>query len=329
VQELFAPAGLGLNGSEDPCAGDHPAFTQAQCARTGVTAAQYGHVLENPANQYNTLGGGNPNLNPEVADTKSLGIVISPTAISGFTAAFDYYDIKIKSTIGALGYNDILNQCALTGNAALCGLIHRDVAGTLWLFQGAQAGYILTNNQNVGELGSKGVDVNLSYVLPAGNTFFNFNLIGTALIHSTINTGIYSYDCVGLYGNTCGDPSPRWRHMARISWETGNTVLSLGWRMVGPAMVDEGSHQSALYVADDVDMWKANHIYHIGQYNYLDIAVSEKLSKNVQFTFGINNVCDKEPPLGSGMSPNDYGAGFHNTYDSLGRYIHGSLNFTF
>jgi len=328
VQELFAPQGLGLGGATDPCAGSTPAFTQAQCALTGMTASLYGHVPENPAQQYNTLSGGNPLLTPEIANTRTFGVVFTPRVMSGFSAAFDYYNIKIKDTIGSLNADDIIKQCATTGNPKLCGLIHRDVAGTLWLFQ---SGYTLTTNQNTGQLGAKGVDVNLSYLMSAGKAgSFNFNLIGSRTLNSTINTGLYSYDCAGFYGNQCQDPTPKWRHLARVSWEAPfNTVLSLGWRMVGAATVDSASSNPALSNPGDIPALKANNIYHLPAYNYIDLAASFKLLKGVQFNLGVNNLLDKAPNLGVGMSPNDYGAGFHNTYDSYGRYVHSSLQFTF
>ncbi len=44
---------------------------------------------------------------------------------------------------------------------------------------------------------------------------------------------------------------------------------------------------------------------------------------------GVNNILDKEPPLAPGQQNNDYGAGFYGTYDSLGRYLHASMQFTF
>ena len=53
------------------------------------------------------------------------------------------------------------------------------------------------------------------------------------------------------------------------------------------------------------------------------------MTKHYQFVFGVNNILDKEPPLGVGSSPNDYGPGFYGTYDPLGRYIHASMQFTF
>ena len=328
VNELYTPQGLGLNGSQDICAGTNPTGTKAQCALQGVTAAQYGNVSENPANQYNTLSGGNPNLTPEVADTYSAGLVIAPRAVPGFTAALDFYNIKIDKAIGSLGADDIQNQCSATGNPLLCGLIHRDRLGTLWM---TTDGYTTTTNQNVGKLGSEGVDVNVTYSRSLGQAgSFSANLIGTYLMHQKIDTGLYAYDCVGYFGNQCGNPTPTWRHMVRLSWETRfNTVFTLGWRMVGGVTNDDGSSNPAIGDPANVALLKANDIYTISAQNYLDLAATYKLTKHYQFVLGVNNVLDKEPPLAPGMSNNDYGAGFYGTYDSLGRYVHVSMQFTF
>ncbi len=330
VQELFTPQGLSLNGSTDPCAGTTPTFTQAQCALMGVPAAWYGKVLANPAQQYNTLTGGNPNLKPEIADTNTIGIVLTPGALPGFTASFDYYDIKIKSTIGALGADDILKQCGQTGNPALCSLIHRDPSRyTLWLTVGGQAGYTTTTNINIGQLHTQGVDVTLNYSLPVGKSLLGFNLIGTYMNKSEINTGLYSYDCIGYFGNQCGVPNPKWRHLARFSWETGNWDFNLAWRMVGAVTVDAASSNPALSDPGSIPAYKAVGSYHYPAYHYVDIGAAFKLKQHVQFTLGVNNIADKEPPLGAGMSPNDYGTGFYGTYDPYGRYIHSSITFSF
>ena len=112
ARELFRPQGYGLGGTEDICANDPatgvPQATLEECMRTGVTAEQYGTVPANPANQYNTVFGGNPDLAPETADTYTFGIVFTPRALPGFTAAIDYYDIKITDTIGNLVADDII-----------------------------------------------------------------------------------------------------------------------------------------------------------------------------------------------------------------------------
>jgi outer membrane receptor protein involved in Fe transport len=329
ITELYTPQGIGLGGSLDICAGATPTATQAQCARLGVPANMYGNVSENPAQQYNTLGGGNPALNPETANTYTAGLVLSPKGLPGFTAALDYYNIKIDDTIGSLGADDIQKQCAATGNPVLCGLIHRDRYYSLWM---ATDGYTITTNQNVGKLRNQGLDINATYTKSMGSKgLFSVNLIGTYLRTQTIDTGLYSYDCVGYFGNQCGIPTPKWRHLARFSWETPyKATLSVGWRVVGHAFVDAASPNPALTgSADDIALYKANNIYEIPTTHYIDLGVTYKVTKQYQFVAGVNNLFDKEPPLAPGMSPNDYGPGFYGTYDPLGRYMHWGLQFTF
>ncbi len=335
INELFSPAGVQLSSgaTTDPCAGlfdpaSPPAGfpTLAQCEQAGVTAAQYGNIIPNPASQYNVFAGGNPLLNPEVADTTTAGIVITPTAIPSFSAAFDYYDIEIKRAIASLSADSILNSCVATGNPALCSLIHRDFTGSLWLTPG---GFTVTTNQNIGSLRAQGVDVDVSYALPIAESTLNFNVIGSYLMKSFIDTGIFSYDCVGLFGNTCGQPTPRWRHLARISWEKGPTTVTLAWRLVGRVRVDASSDQAGLSSPADVPLYKLSGSFYYGDHHYFDIAATYNLRSHLRATVGVNNIADKNPPLAAGFSPNDFGPGFFGTYDPYGRVIHASLLMTF
>ena len=56
----------------------NPIQTQAQCANSGVTAAQYGNVPDSPAQQYNQILGGNTALTPEKSNSWTIGAVIQP-----------------------------------------------------------------------------------------------------------------------------------------------------------------------------------------------------------------------------------------------------------
>ena len=333
ANELFAPQSFVLGGSSDPCAGESPEATFEECARTGVTAGQYGQILENSAGQYQTQIGGNPLLDPEVADTISYGIVFTPSG-SSFTAALDYYKIEVDSTIGALRADDIIANCLATGNPAMCDLIHRDQFGSLWIVQGG--GYTESTNQNIGALISEGVDLNMSYVVPAGNSFFTLNLTGTYLLANSTDTGLYSYDCVGYFGDTCNNfygvaygLTPDWRHLARVSWEYGPSVLSLGWRYLSEMTHESASSDEALSDPDSREMWELNGSYKIPATHYFDLAFNYKLTDGIQFTVGVNNLFDKEPPLGSGIDNYDYGPGFWGAYDVYGRYLHSAIQFQF
>jgi outer membrane receptor protein involved in Fe transport len=60
---------------------------------------------------------GNPKLEPENADTITLGVVFEPTFINGFTASVDYYRIKVSNAIAGSPYTiqQLLNTCEASG----------------------------------------------------------------------------------------------------------------------------------------------------------------------------------------------------------------------
>jgi outer membrane receptor protein involved in Fe transport len=328
VYELFQQQGLGLGGSEDICAGPNPTATPEQCARTGVTAGQYGNILENPAGQYNSLDGGNPALHVEKADTKTFGLVWTPKSITGLTTTLDYYDIKVKETIDNFEPDDIIKACAEEGNPLLCNLIHRDSLGTLWLTTNA---YTVATNQNIGERRARGLDVGVTYPWNLGSHgFVSFQFLGSTMLEDRLATPLIDYDCIGFYGNQCGIPDAKWRHRLRATWNTKfKSTFSVGWRFISSVLVDDASDNPDLGNPGLIERWKLNGGYKIPSFNWLDLAASYKFKDRTWLTVGVNNILDKEPPLGAGSSDVDFGAGFYNTYDSLGRSLYANLQFQF
>jgi len=328
--ELFRPQGFGLGGSEDICANDPatgvPTATAAQCANTGVSAAQYGNIIANPAQQYNTLGGGNPNLNPEVADTYTIGVVLTPERFPGLSATIDYYNIKVNGAIGALGADDIIRTCANTGDATLCGLINRDSAGTLWL---TSAGYTQTTSVNINDLQASGIDLNLNYSAPIGDYgTIRMSQVGTYLLKSRFTNPLTDYDCVGFFGATCGQPDAKWRSKLRVTWETNfDTDISVSWRFIGLSTNEAFSTDTDLGTsnAGTLNSWIANDAHRIPSSSWFDLAISHRINDGLTATLGINNLLDKDPPLAPSLSD----TGFSGSYDALGRYIFMGLRANF
>ncbi|MEQ1607461.1 MAG: TonB-dependent receptor [Hyphomonadaceae bacterium] len=71
---------------------------------------------------------GNPDLQPEEADTKTLGIVYRPEFLPEFFVSVDYYNIEIAGQIGSLGFQRIVDLCT-AGTQQYCDLIHRRTNG--------------------------------------------------------------------------------------------------------------------------------------------------------------------------------------------------------
>jgi outer membrane receptor protein involved in Fe transport len=328
VYELFQQQGLGLQGSEDICAGPNPSASFDQCARTGVTAAQYGNILENPAGQYNSLDGGNPLLDVEKANTVTAGIVWTPRSVAGLSVTLDYYDIKINNLIEDLAPDDIVKTCAEEGDAALCDLVHRDSLGTLWLTTDA---YTVSVNQNIGERRARGLDLGASYPWNLGSAgFINFQLLGSRMFEERLRTPLIDYDCVGFYGNQCGIPDAKWRHRMRAAWNTNfKASFALGWRFVSGTQVDDLSDNADLANPSLAERWALNGSDKIDAASWFDLAVGYKIGDKTRLTAGVNNIFDKEPPLGAGLSDIDFGPGFYGFYDPLGRSLYANLQFEF
>ena len=340
IQELYLQERVQLDStfSNDPCAGTTPSATAAQCALTGVTAAEYGKIAGNSAHQYNGLVGGNPNLSPEKADTYTLGFVFTPTFLPSFTATLDYYDIKIKDVISTYGGNLIVQNCLDSGNPFFCGLIHRAPAtgsaadGSLWI---GSSGYVTDGTANLGQQTARGVDLETQYRLDMGgmgrltmDMDFNYDI----KLETTPLPGGGSYDCVGYFGPTCGAPTPHIKGRTRFNWNTPLQGLDawLNWRFIGPVRAENLSQNPLLtgYVYPD----SANIGNNIPGFNYVDIGASYQVAKQLNVRVGVNNLLDKDPPLiGLAYAPGVLlnGNTFPQVYDTMGRYIFLNLTMDF
>lgn len=319
IPELFYPQTLAAYGYEDPCAGPEPAASVEECERTGVPAEMYGQVLESPSTFYNELGGGNPTLDPEVADTLTAGVVWTPEAIRGLSVTVDYYNIAIEEAIGDIGAGGLLNLCTMTGEARYCDRIHRDEQLTLWMTERA---YVDGTNQNYFDETREGVDLTFNYLLGLGGAgYLAMDLMGSFLVQSRFADPFVDFDCTGYFGGTCGFPSPNWRHRFRATWESDFRLnLSLAWRYMHSVEIKLANPNPQLGDPDWLLEYEAVDLATIPAYNWFDFAASYTMRNGLTFTVGVNNIVDKEPEL--------YWEGY-GQFDPLGRYIFGSVQFNF
>lgn len=342
--ELYTPLTYAASQTidTDPCAptdagATHAAASLTQCVHTGVTAAQYGNGLGPATGGTNTIAqcsqgcgvvaGGNPQLAPETADTWSLGVTFTPTALPTFSASIDYFRIRLKGEIGTVPESVTLQQCLATGDPALCSQIVRTPAGGLSGASVAGGGYILGTAVNTGAALVSGADAQLDYrqALAGGWGTVTLSMRGTWLQRqaSTPYRSAPSYDCAGLFGATClnGSINPTWRHILRVTWATPwNLQLSAQWRFIGSTTFDNNSTQSLLQ--NQEEGFYDPGLTHIPNYSYLDLSAIWALTRSVQAHLGVSNVFDKDPPFvplevsGAAGDLNTFPA-----YDVLGRTV--------
>jgi iron complex outermembrane receptor protein len=333
--ELFLSQIVQQFGFSDPCANDPttgvPSATQAQCARAGVSAAQYGKIA--PATTTNVLTGGNPDLKPQIADTLTGGVVLTPRSLSRtLFVSVDYWRIKINKYIGSLPANATLNNCLDSGDPVYCSLIRRDATGSLSIGTGPTAGRIIATGLNTGSYEESGTDIDGRYVLnleslnlaKAGSVSFSFT--GTVALDNVITTvpGLPAADCTGYYGPTCTgegptSPIPRWRHKLRTTWQSPNGFeASLNWRHIGHLKSEQLSPnpQLATGTAYSIDS-------QVPAYDYFDLDVGFDLGQHVNIRLGVNNLLDKQPPVvGFNLNPLLVnGNMLAPMYDTYGRYL--------
>ena len=316
VRELFQPQGFNLfDMAGDPCGGPvangltASGRTFEECARSGVTAAQFGNISHSPAAQYNFLQGGNPALEPESADTWAVGAVFSPGFLPGLDITVDYFHVEIEQGIGNLTPEFILNEC-LDGNVSLCNQVRRGLPGDLWIGSDlAASGHIVALADNLAIEEVAGVDVIVEYGFEAGR----FGSVHLTNIFSWIDqwdqqelAGAPTESCAGKWGFVCGFPTPTVRNALRVVWTTPwNVTVTAMWRHLGKAE-DRGK------AGADLDA-----------VSYLDLAAIWNVTGKIEARVGMNNVFDKEPSIvGQAAGPSIFGNGntFPGLYDALGRY---------
>jgi len=361
IVELFGPQGLGLAGGVDLCAAgtgsNGPAgtgLTTAQCLNTFATQIANGNFTvatataainagldPNPAFQYNVQLGGNVDLQPETADTYTVGLVLQPRFIPGLAFTVDYFDIKVKNLITTFPFTGLVTNCGVTGDPVFCDLINRDATGSLF---NLATGSAITLNRNLGSLRTKGIDINGSYSHRIGGLgTLSASIVGTYLKNLAFDTGLNpgilgldgKYECAGRYGATCsntvaGVPSPKWRHKFRLGFTMPNGLgISGQWRYFSEVKNDTLSGDPDLNFIQGSNSPPAS--AKLAARSYFDLTLSARVADKFNFRLGANNILDKDPPISGGAALGGFSNGntYPQVYDALGRFLFAGVTIDF
>ncbi len=329
LNEIGEPLTPGTgDASADPCSSSRlsPAAYAANgplaqlCRATGVpAAAAAAGIVGGPiSGQVSNFSGGNIDLTPEKSRTVTAGLVIEPKLVPGFSAAIDYFDIRVRNAIVALPEQEIIDLCYTIerdANGEFCQRIRRNPGN------GSLVGGITTGVDarvlNAGLLRTEGIDFNLGYrfdVGPESSLALALNATYTmrSELQSTTETPLR--ECEGLVGNTCLAPLPKLQFNQTTSFRSGPFSAQLRWRYIGKITND-----GVAFGTDDPSEFA---VPVIKARSYFDLSAAYDVSDNFSMRFGVNNLFDKGPPVVG----NDYGGTTENsgntfpaTYDPLGR----------
>lgn len=161
VFELFQNGDQGFPSYVDPCngaTGPAAAFCSAQTGGAQPPAFWAGFSQAN--SQVEAFAFGNPNLEPENAETFTAGFVITPHffPLGDLKATVDYYDIEITDVIASFGAQFFINDCYSNAVAASCARVVRD-PGT------GDIDFVNTTRGNQGTFATNGVDAQIEWTL--------------------------------------------------------------------------------------------------------------------------------------------------------------------
>lgn len=245
---------------------------------------------------------GNPDLDPELGDTTTVGVVFTPRSVPNLTASIDWYDIDIEDAIGTVGPQSIVNFC-YQGEQQFCDAITRDEAGAL----------VEVRNTwfNLAAFATRGVDAEVSYALPleqlgsASEGTLVFRLLATYVDKFINDNGTRVLDLTESVGSFSGNGGPQWRAAATVDYLNGPIGLQVEGRYVGSGVLEP----TVTYSDESVDSWTV-----------LNVAGSYRLpywTEDTVEVFGkIQNLLDEEPPV----APSTTFPTERRIYDVLGRF---------
>jgi iron complex outermembrane receptor protein len=227
-----------------------------------------------PAVQMRIVSGGNPNLQPENADTYYAGLLLDmpkgvPNWLKGLELSVDYFKFNLKNLINTPSSTTVLRL-----EDQLPGAVVRDNT------QGSPGPilYLRTVPFNVATQKYEGVDLGLHYQLK--NTRlgdFNFHTTWTYIEHLKIDYGFGA----GEFENAAHYNNPRW-----------NGQVSAGW--------EQKSYGANVNLDYQGEYWNDGYTpagWHEGSLSVVNCSVFYNGFKGIKITLGVRNLFNREPPF--------------------------------
>jgi iron complex outermembrane receptor protein len=281
----------------------------------GCTAAGLSPTFRQITPKTNAGTGGNSHLQPETADEYTIGLILQPSWLSGFSATIDYYNIKLDHTIGGPAISTTLTNCYLAFSASNpdCARVTRGLGG--------QITQLDLSRENLGAIRTEGIDFGVDYVWDAEKLGldegrFLARLLGTYVLGYKQQTAPN-----GAFVQAAGNFSPNGAFGAVTRLRMTGTF--------GYSRSDWDFTWIVRYI-QGLDAVNANPATSPPQYLtvpdvfYHDISVSYRHDR-FKVTGGIENLFDKQPPFVLLPSSN-----FDSTiYDVIGRYFFARLTWKY
>ena len=292
---------------------------------------------------YSTLTLASPDLQPEKADTKTGGIVLTPRGIPGLSISVDYYDIKVKGAISSYSPQQMVDNCASelgspSGAGYFCSFIDRSEQNDLNL--------VRVPLVNLAQIKTNGVDFDVAYRRSMWGGSVTGHFYGSYVAHLTTDDGLgnaprYNADGIiqskgsvidraGQAGgftsgtNTGATAVPHWQLNGSLTYANDLWSTTFVGRWIQGGVVD-----NTLVSPGDADYDPASPISAVGNHVnsrfYLNWSGSYNIinagERKLQAYLVVNNVFNKDPPF-----PTTQVSGL---FDRIGRFFEFGLRFQY
>ncbi len=300
LSQNFAP------GFQDPCRPQN--INEGSANRAANCRADLGALLDTaafaslPTYSLEILSGSNPDLTEETSDSYTIGAVIQPRFLPGFSLTVDYYDIRVENVITSVLAQDLVNTCydLPTLDNSFCALINR-FQGPGTGPNGEIPGQILDNDLVVSGVNFaartvRGIDIETAY----RTTFGEDNALSTRFIYTHLfersNFEDPSFpDFEDRVLGELGDPQDEFRFSADL--KLSNVTFGYQMQYIGSQVLN--NYEDFFSVqgrdpenSDYADTRKYQEVF------YHDIRMGIEVNERFNFNFGIDNILDTNPPLG-------------------------------
>ncbi|PKP94470.1 MAG: TonB-dependent receptor [Alphaproteobacteria bacterium HGW-Alphaproteobacteria-14] len=354
LSDTFSPQSQTFaNGLVDPCDQNvirNVEFRVERCAEAGVPATvtlpdnsvvPFTNTAQSGTSGFNQ---GNPNLQPEIGKSFTLGLVFQPTFFPGFTASLDFYDIEVSQVISGLTGQAIINRCfedPVTIDNPFCDAVFRraptgnvftDFAfdgQTSRVFGGIEpqtfpsVGPAFLNQPfNFAALETSGIDARFNYARKLDADWaLDLNLIVSWLEDRRQFTFITDPDRATQLRSTLGDPEWQFNLSAGVTYKNFTFIYEGRFidRMLIGAFETQNSFQGR--PPQNADAFPVKFFPEI---YYSDIRLEWNSEEDFGFYFGVDNLFNQLPPFGQTGT-----GGGSSIYNNTGRFFFAGINVNF
>lgn len=270
----------------------------------------------NEAIQVNVTVAGNRNLQPEIANTLTAGVVYQPDWLPGFSASLDVYDIKIKEAIATSSAQQLLNAC-YGGDQLYCSFITRDGAG-------GRVSSVRVEPFNQRSEVARGLDIEFGYRTYLGEGSLDLRGMLNYVDKLDINSTVATVSRAGEVGTNLGAAQgvPHWRGLFTAGYSLDPIDVQLKARFIGASKIE------ADYGPADINRNKVPAIVYLDAFFGWTLPVAEGTT---QLFVGVENLLDQNPPISQSQDNSGCCSSGANpfVYDLIGRSIRSGIRFKF